>query len=181
MKRKSIKTAIILPSLAVLLVGIVAMVLVVGTVASSRTTDLSERLVDARVNEYSNVFDAMTVETYSVVNSLTPLVAEQSVGGGGTGDRALVNNMLVEILRSNESMIGVWTCWEPNAFDGRDREYVGAPESDDTGRMISYAFRDGGSIGVEGLVDYEDPVAGEFYVGPRASKAPYITTPTPTT
>ncbi len=60
MKRASLKTAILIPSISILLVGIVAMVIVVGAVASASTNDITARLIDARVNEYSNKFETLS-------------------------------------------------------------------------------------------------------------------------
>jgi len=72
--------------------------------------------------------------------------------------------MLKSVLESDPSFLGVWTCWEPNAFDGKDAEYTNKPGHDATGRYIPYWNRGAGSIALEPLVDYEKPGAGDYYL-----------------
>ncbi|NLW79256.1 MAG: HAMP domain-containing protein [Ruminococcaceae bacterium] len=174
MKNRSIKTAILVPALSVLVAGIAAMVIVVNIVASARTNDLSERLVSARVNEYTNAFTALSIESYGMVEAVTPLIQDLSVAAGGSGNREEVYRILQGVLETNENMLGAWTCWEPNAFDGKDRDFVNEAGSDPSGRLIPYAFRDGSGNGLVALADYD---TSEYYVGARDSGKPYITEP----
>src|SRR5690606_31982469 len=45
----------------------------------------------------------------------------------GKADRAVADEMLAQVQRGAPGLLGVWTGWEKNAFDGRDAEYVGKP------------------------------------------------------
>lgn len=177
MKKRSIKTSILLPAIAVLVVGITLMVIIVGTVSSSTANDLTERLVNARVNEYTNEFRAMTMDTYGVVEALTPIVADYSHHDTDTETREEVEVILADAMMANANMLAIWTCWEPNAFDGRDGDFAGTQNSDSSGRFVSYIFKDGDSYGTEALEGYDDPVSGEFYQGPLTTGKPYITDP----
>ncbi|WP_172452716.1 hypothetical protein [Chromatium okenii] len=54
------------------------------------------------------------------------------------------------MLEANPQLVGLGSYWEPNAFDGRDAEFVNvAPENDATGRYIPYWNRAGGMVKVE--------------------------------
>ena len=174
MKNRSIKTAILVPALSVLAVGIAIMVVVVNIIASSRTNDLSRRLVSARVNEFTNAFTSLSIESYGMVEAVTPLIQNLSTADGGSGDREEVYHILEDVLATNETMLGIWTCWEPNAFDGDDREYANTTGSDASGRLVPYVFRDGNGYSMEALTDYD---TSEYYVGARDSGKPYITEP----
>ena len=85
----------------------------------------------------------------------------------GHADRALANQMMREVLQSNPGYISVWTIWEPNAFDGRDAEYIGTEGHDNTGRYVTAVMRGEGSSAVLG------PVAGyeteAYYQSPKAN------------
>ncbi|MCL4395460.1 MAG: methyl-accepting chemotaxis protein, partial [Chloroflexi bacterium] len=81
--------------------------------------------------------------------------------------RDQVNAMLKGILADNAQFIGVYTLWEPNAFDGKDAQYVGATGHDETGRFIPYWNRGGSEIKVEPLTDYEQVGAGDYYQCPK--------------
>ncbi len=89
-------------------------------------------------------------------------------------DRALISDMLKDVLEKNPHFIGVSSGWEPNIFDGKDAEYVNQPGHDKTGRVLFYWTRAGG-IHLEPLVDYEDPEG--YYEVPKRTMKPYLTEP----
>ena len=39
-------------------------------------------------------------------------------------DRGLLNGTLSQILTANPSLLTIWSCWEPDAFDGKDRQFA---------------------------------------------------------
>lgn len=94
--------------------------------------------------------------------------------------REEVIDILKNIFRNQSEFIGGSTAWEPNAFDGRDADFVNAPAHDDTGRLIPYVYRaPGGKIRVEPLVDYDVPGDGDYYLVPKRPRSvsliePYI-------
>lgn len=79
-------------------------------------------------------------------------------------DRDLVIAMIEENLRNNENILGIWTCWEPNLFDGNDATYQNQPAHDVTGRFIPYVYRDGSSIAISPLESYDKNGAGDYYL-----------------
>lgn len=84
--------------------------------------------------------------------------------------RSQVNGMLRQVLIENPSFLGTYTLWEPNAFDGQDELYRGTEVHDETGRFIPYWVRDGESISVIPLEQYETPGIGDWYLLPRQTK-----------
>ncbi|MCP4119387.1 MAG: methyl-accepting chemotaxis protein [Desulfobacteraceae bacterium] len=92
--------------------------------------------------------------------------------------RHQVNDFLKEILKKNPSFIGSYTLWEPNAFDGKDAEHVGAYGHDRTGRFIPYWTRGGnGQMVLEALMDYETAGPGDYYQLPKTTKLECIIDP----
>jgi DNA-binding CsgD family transcriptional regulator len=85
----------------------------------------------------------------------------------GVTDRRVFDGILRTTLESHPRYLGVWSVWEPNALDGRDRDFVDREGHDDTGRYIPFWNRGCGSIAVEPNVFYETPGVGEFYLRPR--------------
>ena len=85
------------------------------------------------------------------------------------GSRAQADAVQRRLLEASPSFLGVWTGWEPDAFDGRDASFAGTPGHDATGRYVPYWFRDGSSIAVDALVDYDQPGAGDYYVLARTT------------
>jgi methyl-accepting chemotaxis protein len=86
--------------------------------------------------------------------------------------------MLYRIVKENPQFVGMASCWEPDAFDGKDREFVHSKGHDETGRFIPYFGRgSSGEIILEPLVDYETPGAGDWYLIPRNTKMETIVEP----
>jgi methyl-accepting chemotaxis protein len=82
-------------------------------------------------------------------------------------DRAAVNAMLKQVLVDNPDFLGVYTLWEPNAFDGKDSQYANTPGHDETGRFIPYWVRSNEQIILEPLLDYEVEGIGDYYLVPK--------------
>jgi len=180
MKSKSLKFAIIIPTLAVLLVGIAIMIVIVGSLSSSATNDLSERLLDTSVSEYTNEFRVFTETAYGILSAITPMVEHhrmRAMTGEEQGVRTEIVELLTDVLLANEIIVGTWTVWEPNAFDGSDQYFANTAFHDATGRFIPYIFREGTGITVEALVGYDDPVDGDFYLGVVRTGRSYVTDP----
>jgi methyl-accepting chemotaxis protein len=95
----------------------------------------------------------------------------------GQPSRTEADAMLRGALAGSPDYIGVWTLWEPNAFDGRDADFVNQPGSDATGRLISYWNRGSGTIAVEPLVDYTTPGAGDYYLLAKRDNAETVLEP----
>jgi methyl-accepting chemotaxis protein len=99
--------------------------------------------------------------------------------------RATVDSMLRATLERNTNFIGVYTAWEPNAFDGKDAKYIDSTGSDTSGRFIPYWNRNNeGNVIVEPLVGYEDVTRnetgarkGDYYLLPRETKRECIIEP----
>jgi methyl-accepting chemotaxis protein len=180
--KSSIKFAIIIPVLIALVLGITAMAAVVGTMSSNTIGDITHEVIDANVGLYSIEFQSMLQDAYGTVSSVAPLISDavdESEAREITDPRAYVVNMITDVLAANESFLGIWTGWEPDAFDGQDSSYAGAPYHDGTGRFIPYVVNVDGGVEVTALVDYDDPVAGEYYQAAKNSGKPYITDPFP--
>ncbi len=86
---------------------------------------------------------------------------------GAQWDRADVNAILNQVLLDNPDFLGVYTLWEPNAFDGQDSQYANTPGHDQTGRFIPYWVRSNDQIILEPLLDYEMEGIGDYYLVPK--------------
>nr|WP_245168208.1 methyl-accepting chemotaxis protein [Desulfobaculum xiamenense] len=74
--------------------------------------------------------------------------------------------MQYEIASLNEAVLGVWSGWEPNAFDGRDDEFRSAPGCKADGRFVPYWNRVGGMHFQDIKADLD---SGAWYTNPRDS------------
>lgn len=84
--------------------------------------------------------------------------------------RGQVNALLKEVLIENPNYTGVYTLWEPNAFDGKDFQFVGSAGHDETGRFLPYWSRDAaGNINMTPLEGYNQQGSGDYYQIPKRS------------
>lgn len=105
-------------------------------------------------------------QAFTVARSLA--VIEEAQKSNGIFHRDEINLSLREILLRNPMLIGTWTGWEPNAYDGKDASFVDTAGHDKTGRFVPYwSYDKDGKPSLSALVDYEKPGDGDFYVVPR--------------
>ena len=110
---------------------------------------------------------ANTLSAVKDVSDPTPMTREQ------------INGILRKVAEENPSFLGTWTLWEPNAFDGRDADYVNAPLHDASGRFIPYWVRANDTVEGVAIVDYETPTPGlnDWYYVPRETGKETLTAP----
>ena len=65
----------------------------------------------------------------------------------GKASREVLDDILVEALRHDPDLHGVWMLWEPNAYDKLDEKYAGTEGHDETGRVNSWwHYAPGGAV-----------------------------------
>lgn len=82
--------------------------------------------------------------------------------------RSLANNLFIQALSSNPEIVAVFSAWEPDAFDGFDKQLANKPGSDQNGRFVPYWTRtSSGSFNLDSLTDFETAGIGDYYLCPR--------------
>lgn len=166
-----------------LVISVVAVLFVTLTALTAVVAIRSDQVGRAQVDQYTQALAAQYAAT--VQDQLTSAVANTTDVANtlaalhATDDpsREAVSEVIRAALDSHPEYAGASTAWEPDAFDGQDAAFVGTPESDATGRLLPYWYRDGDALSVTYLVDYEDPAVATWYHGPKASLAPILTEP----
>lgn len=171
--RLGLKSKIAIPTVLVLATSVFTLV----ALTSTQVKQTTEAEAIARSNElahrYSNQirleFEEVTVTMRGLSATLGSLHKRKEL------NRAAVNDMLKEILVSSPAFFGIWTCWEPNAFDGRDAEFANKAIHDETGRFIPYWHLGSGKPETDLLRGYETPGDGDYYLIARNTKKEAIT------
>lgn len=85
--------------------------------------------------------------------------------------RERVNAILKIGLESHPELVGMYTGWEPNAFDALDAKFSGqrAMGSNQDGRYMPYFEWSHGQVSLSPLIDYDQHGAGDYYLLARAS------------
>jgi len=150
---------------------------VLTAIVSSRTFELAKQdafnLAQETAEKYQNEIRAelqgarITAETLATVfETLKDL---------NLTDRTMMNDILKNALRKKEYITAFCVAYDPDALDGKDKEYAGdAPTYDETGRYAPYWNKLGDNIEVEPLpvIDSED-----WYIQPKTTLQEYITDP----
>jgi methyl-accepting chemotaxis protein len=84
-------------------------------------------------------------------------------------DRSLYNSLLSQVLRANTNFLAAWSVWEPDALDGKDKNFAGKSGHDQTGRFIPLWVRSGTDVRLDKLADYTTPGSGDYYLLARTS------------
>ncbi|TGL73841.1 methyl-accepting chemotaxis protein [Leptospira yasudae] len=94
--------------------------------------------------------------------------------------RTDVIRSLREILKRNDNLYGASVAYEPNAYDGKDTQFVNTPGHDSTGRFVPYLHR--GKTKEEIVLEpckFYDSTGpeGDWYQIPKKLNEPVVTDP----
>jgi methyl-accepting chemotaxis protein len=108
-------------------------------------------------------------QTFEVTNSLGKFMAQTKAKSNPMHmTREEVLELMKERFKVSPMMFGLWTGWEPNAFDGKDDLEKDKIPSDKSGRFIPYITRKSdGTFNLEPLLDYDKEGAGDYYLQPK--------------
>ena len=176
---KSIKTKIILWMGLCLLVLVTA---VVGysafSVRSMATANAKQSTLNLARGESGHIkaeIEGALDAARTLAQILSGVKAEDSEVELGRDE---VNSLLNTVLAANPQFVGVYTCWEPDAFDGMDRGFRNDEGHDETGRFIPYWCRDEeGELILKPLIGYETEGDGDYYTRPRNAENECIIDP----
>ncbi|UQA59841.1 methyl-accepting chemotaxis protein [Polyangium aurulentum] len=173
--RKSLATKLLVALCSVISIALGILVLVVSR-QSSRVAEAQANLTVTEMAErYARMVNSELDAAFMPVRTLAQTLAAQKVAG--LTDRRLADAAIRDVAEANPKVLGIWTTWEPNAFDGLDAKYVNTPGSDDTGRYISNWSRGSGHIALEPNVDYEKEGTGDYYLLARKTRRETIVDP----
>ena len=172
-------------------------------------------LISANNLQKFTIENVSTLEEKSALNTLKTLAGEQAgfakaefelalnaartmaqtfeVSKMDTGSLKLgrdqINAILKNVLEKNPDFNGTYSCWEPNAVDGKDSDFKTGEDGNnaDTGRFTPYWNRDAsGKIAVQPLVEYDSHekhpngvLKGGWYIGPAETHKESVLDPLP--
>ncbi len=119
---------------------------------------------------YATKFDRDMNSNMAIADTLSRTLEEYD-----SNNRTEVNNILEKLLSENPHLIGTYVAFEPDAFDGKDEQYINYDRAhDQTGRFVPYWNKIGGSTKVEALLDYDTE---DYYQLPKKEKQNILTEP----
>ena len=117
----------------------------VATLQKETTMDGLKSLAGEQAGKIQEQFDlaldaARTMANTFEVSKQQPLDGKETLQIG----RDQVNAVLLNVLKRNKGFNGTYSCWEPNAIDGRDEDFRVNRDGNNlqTGRFTPYWTRD---------------------------------------
>jgi methyl-accepting chemotaxis protein len=205
MKFKSIQLKIAVVAGLCLLVAVGAVV-GYGLFASGQTREFTQERVSALQTETAlDGLKALAGEKAGLLKAEFELaldaartmaqtfeVVKQTDGDGRAKmvmNRDQFNAVLFNVLKKNPKFNGTYSCWEPDAFDGKDAMFRTGENGNNavTGRFTPYWTRDtSGRIDVQPLVEYDSRARhpngvpkGGWYIGPKENRTESVLGPLP--
>lgn len=156
-----------------IVVGVFLILAVSTTVIISTVTSQEEKLAYQKsiemASSYANQFDTDMKANSAIAKTLSLTMENYEAS-----NRTEVIGILENILEKNPNLIGVYVGYEPNAFDGKDAEYINASGHDLTGRFVPYCNKIKGPMTIEPLVHYD---FSDYYQLPKARGEDVLTEP----
>lgn len=119
--------------------------------------------------DFSQMFETKLTSVQSSLLLLSDTLLEARNNQSMT--REEVVSFLERVLEHRPELLGLYTLWEPNAYDHNDVQYESRNSYDDaSGRLVPYIARSGDAMVKEPLKDYDKEGAGDYYLLPKASK-----------
>ena len=139
--------------------------------ADAKARTLADAATDAVVQQVRNEFE----HTFRVVSTTADSIL--TLWTHDIQNRQICDTLLKQMLEADPDRFGAWTVWKPDAFDGRDEAYVNAPNSDASGRYLTYWHQNGIEIALDHVSGYDD-MTNPLYRKPLDESVPFLGMPT---
>ncbi|CAN2046182.1 methyl-accepting chemotaxis protein [Candidatus Magnetomoraceae bacterium gMMP-13] len=175
-KKLKLKTKMLL---SICSVAFIAFAVTISFVAYKAGNMAKEAAIDKAMDSAYRYNSVVSAEFNSAMDTVKALAHsfEGIKNSGISPNRKEMNAMIKQVLKRNPDFIGMSSCWEPNALDNKDIEFINKKAHDTTGRYIPYLFREGSKIDITALVDYEKEGDGDYYLIPKRTGKEIITEP----
>jgi len=92
-------------------------------------------------------------------------------------DRSLYSSILKQVLTANTNFLAVWSGWQPDALDGKDKDFADKPGHDSTGRFVPLWFRVGAEATNSVLPDHQIAGKGDYLQKPLNHGREHVSEP----
>jgi|GEM_PF-1740184 len=173
-----IKTKLLISLISLLFILLSILVMFIYNKSSKEMQSVGLSYLNELSNSSSKDIKLEIEKALEIAITTEKAVQALRVSQGKEIKRSDIDAILTNVLRNSEKfLIGAWTCWEPNAFDGLDEKFKNSPNHDATGRYIPYYYKDGSSVKSEPLIDYDKSGAGDYYQLPKRLKRAVVLEP----
>ncbi|MBH5318377.1 HAMP domain-containing protein [Paenibacillus sp. GSMTC-2017] len=155
-----------------LLVTLIIVFGVYGTVNLNSLKKISIEKAEVEAHSAGGAYSELIISAMHGYESTLTTLSQSLVSMSEVGSRDDAEKLLKNILEVNPKINGIYTLWEPNAFDGKDVEIAAnkGVAIDPTGRFNVYFVRNEGKIQRQILADYMQEGVGDYYSVTKKTK-----------
>lgn len=175
-KKMNLRTRMLL---AISLVMIVSFAATIGFVAVKAVKMAESEAMD-KAEQMAHRYGGVVKSRVEVAMGAARTLAQAFEGiknGSNLPHRELLTQMLKQVMVHNPTLDAVWTVWEPDALDGRDRDFVNGEGHDKTGRFVPVWERYSGSLELRACRGYDREGDGDYYFVPKKAGRETIADP----
>ncbi len=140
--------------------------------------DASVALVTKDTEVFSKELSKIFIETYELSSTVQNAVSHQLEQPVNKRSREAIVLALQSAFESGHNMYGLGIYFEPNAFDGKDKDFKNKGNySTSKGRFAAYVYKDGESVLIDPAEDLEDSSTSAYYTDPLAVGKVHLSAP----
>lgn len=113
-------------------------------VSSNNAKGVSQAVANEYANEAIQAFDTYAEAAFTLAKTFSNIYALEE-----SRRRDFALDAMLELIKSNEDILSVWSIWEPNTIDQLDTMLIGKPGSTYIGSFSPGYFRENGEIKME--------------------------------
>ncbi len=181
-KFKSIKRKIVTFFVVSMGIGMIFLTLSLTNSLNVLVSIKTEKETFETAQHYSSLFREVVDENILILKTLDSVV-KMNIKNNLT-DRYETELILKDILQSINTVDSLYLMFEPNAFDGRDSEFVASTVgSYSNGRAYMYAYREGDDfqtvtdVGIVNTETSDNDYLLDIYTIPKSTLQPYVSKP----
>jgi methyl-accepting chemotaxis protein len=118
------------------------------TVVTKQAIAMTRATAEAQCGQIERILEEYIETTRGLSEAISVIQSTENP------DRETVSKLLQSTSVRLPEVTGVWACFEPDEFDGRDASSIGTPYSDSSGHFCPYWNRMNGTLGLENCEGY---------------------------
>jgi len=142
-KKSSLKLKFMIYVGSMVIAAFMLTILLVVIKTNKIAYDLSAYSLEESGYRYSNYVQGNLRRTVKVASTMSTVFSGAKEAGYIMPRKAAVQ-MIRKTLEANDHLLGAWVVFEPEAFDGKDKEFTNTPGHNESGRFMPYWNRVGG-------------------------------------
>lgn len=162
-KRQRLGAQVITRSLVAILLVVIISFISIYSLSQTTANNNGKLQLQSLATQNAQAVSTLIGNEFSVARTIASIM-EGYIGIDVTARRDIYNNFLRTVLVKNkDTVVGVWSIWEPDALDKHDNTNGGLPGSDKAGRFLPYWYMAYSTPQVTPVAGYESETDGAFY------------------